>query len=526
MSHRAGGPSGGRRGGLPGFPRVGLLCALAGLAMALAFPDWEQPWITLVAPVVLGLALEGLERADRPGALRQAFGRGWCFGVGFFGLALFWIARLPLKELKHAWVLYPGHFLLVSYLSCFTALAALGYVLLRRLGLARWLAFPLAWLGGEQLKAIGEMGFPWLSLGYAWFRTPQLIQWASWGGVAAVSLWVCGCGGLLLEALRSRSAPARFGWVLAAAGLFAGAWFSGDRMARDLPHAREIRVAIVQPNISGDIKWNPKYLFQNLAVHVRLTEEVARRNPDLIVWPETAVPSYFRFDPEAFRVVTDLARRVRIPLLTGFPDARLGGGDVPLSYNSATVLDSTGRLERIYDKMHLVPFGERMPFQRLFPILGRLDFGQAEFTPGKSPLVLQAGPARAGVLICFESIFAEPSRSEVHSGADLLVNITNDEWFGARHAPWQHASMAVFRSVENRVGMVRCANTGISFVVDPDGRIRASTPAFQTRLVVERVQLKASDSAFTRVGNRFASIMLWGLILGSMGGAARSRLTT
>lgn len=525
MSHRAGGHSGGRRAGLPGFPRAGLLCALAGLALALAFPDWEQAWITLLAPAALALALEGLDRPGRRGALRQAFGRGWCFGLGFFGLALFWIARLPLTELKHAWVLYPGHLLLVSYLSCFTGLATFSYVLLRRLGLARWLAFPLAWLGMEQLKAMGEMGFPWLSLGYAWFRTPQLIQWASWGGVAAVSLWVCACNGLLIQAAHSRRPAARLGWLLAVGVVFAGVWVSGDRMARALPRGREIRIGIVQPNISGDIKWNPKYLFQNLAVHVRMTEELARRKPDLIVWPETAVPSYFRFDPEAFRVVTDLARRVRIPLLTGFPDARVGGGDRPLSYNSATVLDSTGRLERIYDKMHLVPFGERMPFQKTFPFLGRLDFGQAEFMPGETPAALDAGPARAGVLICFESIFSEPSRSEVLAGANLLVNITNDEWFGARHAPWQHASMAVFRAVENRTGLVRCANTGISFVVDPDGRIRAATPAFESRLLLESVQLQVRESAFTRRGNRFALMMLWACALGCAGGAARSRLT-
>ncbi|MBI5835775.1 MAG: apolipoprotein N-acyltransferase [Candidatus Eisenbacteria bacterium] len=481
---------------------LGAALALAGgLALALAFPDWEQPFLSAAALVPLGYALEALIGPGTPHAIRRAFGRGWIFGLGLFGLGLHWIARLPLKELTQPWLLYPALVVLMAYLALFTGGVGVSYVLLRRARVPAAVALPIAWLGWEQIRAMGEMGFPWLSLGYAWFRHPALIQWAAWGGIGAVSLWVAACNGLLLQALLTPNRAARAALSLAPPVLATVVALTGAATVRDLPAGRSLRVAIVQPNIAGDIKWDPRYLVANLNATVALTGTVAARRPELIVWPETAVPTYLRYDDRAFTQVTGLVARLGIPLLTGFPDARPDAVAGRAIFNSSSVVVPPGQLDGFYDKMHLVPFGERIPFQRFLPFLGKFELGQAEWMPGEHARALNAGPARAGVMICFESIFTDIARAEVRDGADLLVNITNDEWFGPRTAPWQHASMAVFRAVENRTGLVRCANTGVSFLVDPDGSIRAATPVFRAATVVEDARLGSGGTFYTRHGD-------------------------
>jgi apolipoprotein N-acyltransferase len=254
-------------------------------------------------------------------------------------------------------------------------------------------------------------------------------------------------------------------------------------------------------------------------------EAVAAGRPDLVVWPETAVPSYLRYDDMSWTAVTSLTRATGVPLLTGFPDARPDGRGGHLNFNSSSVVLPSGALSGSYDKVHLVPCGERMPFQGWLPFLGRMDFGQAEWTPGSHTRYLGAGAARCGVLICFESIFTSIARDEVRGGANLLVNITNDEWFGPRAAPWQHASMAVLRAIENRTGLVRCANTGVSFLVDPDGTIREATPVFRPATVLGDARLGTGGTFYTRHGDWLPLSAMW-LCIALLGwSVAFSRLT-
>ncbi|HVP37631.1 MAG TPA: hypothetical protein VMS93_00455, partial [Candidatus Saccharimonadales bacterium] len=208
-------------------PGGAALALAGGLALALAFPDWRLPFLSAGALVPLGLALEALAATGAPRPLRRAFGRGWVFGLGLFGLGLFWIARLPLKEVTHPWVLYPALLVLMAYLSLFPGAAALAYVLLRRARVPAGAALALAWLAGEQLRAMGELGFPWLSLGYAWYQHPAMLQWAAWGGLGAVSLWVAACDGLLFQALLTPRPAGRAALALAAPVLATAVALSG-----------------------------------------------------------------------------------------------------------------------------------------------------------------------------------------------------------------------------------------------------------------------------------------------------------
>jgi len=227
---------------------------------------------------------------------------------------------------------------------------------------------------------------------------------------------------------------------------------------------------------------------------------------DLVVWPETAVPSVLLLDPPYLNDVKSAVAEKGVPLVTGFPHFErtdLGGRH---AYNSATLINPDGHLSQRYDKIHLVPFSERFPFQNVLPFLNDIDFGQSDFTPGQKYVIYDIPAGKFGILICFESLFPEISREFVKGGANFLLNITNDAWFGRSQAPLQHASMAVFRAVENRIGIGRAANTGISMFIDRHGRMLQSTELFTERVITGPIEKRRGTTFYTRHGD-FAA---WG----------------
>jgi len=223
--------------------------------------------------------------------------------------------------------------------------------------------------------------------------------------------------------------------------------------------------------------------------------------PDIVLWPETALPYYVRLEPAKYARLLGLAKELKTPILLGYPDARLDQHGGVQTTNAAGLVLASGKLRGQYDKIHLVPFGERIPFQKLFPFLGHVDLGQAEWTPGTRPVVFSgAGPA-FGVLICFESIFPQLARRYAIEGAQYLVNITNDEWFGKTAGPIQHADLAILRSVELGMGLARCANTGVSMLIDPYGRVQARTPLFAEAILSGTVDAGVGPTTYTEWGD-------------------------
>jgi len=235
----------------------------------------------------------------------------------------------------------------------------------------------------------------------------------------------------------------------------------------------------------------------------RLTREAAasRPKPSVILWPETSLPFYVRLEAPRLRRLIGLAREVGVPILAGYPDARLDSNGDVLTHNAAGLVLPSGSIAGQYEKIHLVPFGERIPFQGLFPFLGGFDLGQAEWTPGTRPVIFtHAGPA-FGVLICFESIFPGHTRRFALEGAQYLVNITNDEWFGRTAGPIQHADLAILRSVELGLSIARSANTGVSMLIDPYGRVEVRTPLFTEAIVTGDVKVGIGPTLFTQWGD-------------------------
>jgi apolipoprotein N-acyltransferase len=265
---------------------------------------------------------------------------------------------------------------------------------------------------------------------------------------------------------------------------------------------REIKVALAQGNIPQDIKWDPAFQEQTVAIYEKLTRRTGG-TVDLVVWPESSLPFFFQHEPVYSKRVLDLAREVGAPLIVSSPAVDYADGREQ-HLNSAFMISSEGVATGRADKLHLVPFGEYVPLARLLPFVKKMVQGIGDFSPGKTATPLSAPFGKIGILICFEGIFPEISREYVEKGAGLLVNITNDAWFGVSSAPYQHLSMTVFRAVENRVPLVRSANTGITAIIDSRGHIHGMTELFAEALLNGRVKIGEEKSFYTKYGDIFA----------------------
>jgi apolipoprotein N-acyltransferase len=442
--------------------------------------------------------LVALDRAvrSRVGA-RRLFAIGYAFGVMFFGLGTHWIALLSDVASTQPWIKYPAWILAALYLALFSGLTTLlAGLLARRVPLA--LVFPPAVLVIEELRGSGELGFPWFQPGYTQHSYAPVVQLASLGGVTLVTLWLAMVNVLLWRAFAGRS---RQRAALGAALALALPWLWGWRTLEAAPKTPGPRVALVQGNIPGEIKWSGTHQSEILGTFIGLTERAAADKPSIAIWPETATGSYLRRQPDQALAVLDCALRTQVPIFSGYADFDRAPAGKLRNYNAAGLFPPAGPMGERYAKRHLVPFGERMPFERWIPALGRIDLGQAEWTAGERVVLFPSSAGPFACLICFESIFPDLSRSAVRGGARWLVNITNDEWFGNSAAIDQHAAMAVFRAVENHVPLARCANTGLTMLIDANGRVTRRLPTFRAAVLVGELSSPGFVTPYTRIGD-------------------------
>ena len=380
-------------------------------------------------------------------------------------------------------------------------------------------------------------GFPWGIVGYSQFNRLHIIQISDMFGVYGVTFLVVLFNAviyvlLLLLAEKKwegqtvgRPLAVKAGVLAIGAILLALTYGSLRIKAVDNARAKAptARVAIVQGNIDQARKWDPAFQIGTTKKYVALTQEAASRRPDLVVWPETATPFYFAASPKLTRMVTDAVRQAGTYLLAGSPSVDMEQGRQAY-YNSAHLVTPEGHAGARYDKVHLVPFGEYVPFKCILSFAGKMVAQVGDFSAGEKGRTLgwKEGRAPIGVQICFEIIFPGLSRSLAKNGAGMLVNLTNDAWFGRTSAAYQHFSMAVFRAVENRRSLVRCANTGISGFIDPVGRVVVQTPLFEDAVVDQNVPELRQTSIYTRFGDLPALLCLIGLA----GLAIRQRMMT
>jgi apolipoprotein N-acyltransferase len=530
------------------------LIACYAVATLLAFPHsvlgvvfdlgWVAAWL---APLFLILALRGV-------APRRALGLGFLAGLLAHSAVLHWIYVVTVTY-GHAPPVVGAiaPILLAAYIASFTALFGAAVAWLQRRGLASPFAIAALWTALDHLRSFALTGFPWATLGYAQHQNLALMPLVAWTGVYGLSfLSVLGAAalssffepaGLATDSLpasghrgRRWGAWAALGVVVLAHAL--GASLDASRAARDWP---VVRVAVLQGNIDQGVKWSPEWAERTLAIYGELTREAVAEGAEIVVWPETAAPGSLDSDPALRGRVAALAAETRAFLVvggvgvdgldpvTGQPN---GLGEVKI-YDSAFLFDAAGRGLGRYDKTHLVPFGEYLPFR---PVLGRfiraIATGSAgrDVTPGESPrsVVLPGVGAESGepavtvgVPICYELLFPDLVRRFVGDGADVLFAITNDAWYGRTGAPYQFLVMTAMRSAEGRVWTARAANTGVSALIDERGRVREQTRIFERDFLVGEVPVRppgVDDSFYVRYGNLFA-LACWGGLLALWAGA-------
>jgi len=428
----------------------------------------------------------------------------WITGILFYATLFRWIVRLPVHAMTHPWLIYPGLLALGLYLGLYVAV--FGWMVRfarRRLGWPVLALAPAAWVVSEWAKSSGALGCPWGNLGYALAQHPAFTHMASLAGAQGVTFWIVLVNAVVTGIVVVKRWPNKAACAVVAALLVWLPVHWGNARLR-AAHPRPLaQVALVQPNTSSEDKWNPAEQDSIVQSIYDLNGRAASTtpHPTLTIWPETALPFYVRLEPLKLRRLQDMVKSTGVPLLLGYPDARLSARGAAATFNAAGLLKTNGNFAGQYEKMHLVPFGERIPFQGLFPFLGKVDLGQAEWTPGSRIVVFTAAGPPFGVMICFESIFPDHARKIALEGADYLVNITNDEWFGKSAGPVQHADMAILRSVELGRSTARCANTGISMFIDPFGRVIQKTPLFEQAILTGTVDAPLPPTLYLQWGD-------------------------
>ncbi|MCD4830030.1 MAG: apolipoprotein N-acyltransferase [Candidatus Cloacimonetes bacterium] len=434
---------------------------------------------------------------QRRQSARQAIVAGFVFSFVYTLTALHWLALTALHaEVPSSWELPMMVGIPFGLILLFGSYFALLFLLVRIAWRARenlWLVAGL-WLGFEWLQSAGEFRFPWNNLGYALAPYTALLQPAEWGGVYLLSLLTFAVNALLWRAwaLRRRRELLALAALLVIWPAF-GVW----RMHTLPLQQTGVQVGIVQASIPQEQKWDPQYEDENLAIYRDATERLAEAGTDLVIWPESAITlpllcTDYAAGRRGQAFVTDLASEHDIRIFTGFPHFEVNTIDDPLIrykpflYYNACAQTSADGIEKPYSKIALVPFGERTPWLRLFPFLWKVQLGQANFEYGDGTVFYQAGNLRYSPLICFEMALPSLTRAMAIGGADAIVNISNDGWFGRSSGTWQHAQMSRYRAIETRRPVFRAANTGISMVIDPAGRVLQRAGMFeQTELITE-----------------------------------------
>ncbi|MCX6551646.1 MAG: apolipoprotein N-acyltransferase [Acidobacteria bacterium] len=481
-----------------GYP----LAVLSGVLLALSFPRFGYPalaWVSLT-PLLIALVWPA------PPAARRAFGLGLVTGAVYFAGTMYWTpAVLTTFGGLNTIVAIAAGALLVAYLALFPALfAVLTARVCAGLGIRGLLVAPAIWVSTELLRRWVLGGFPWVLLGYSQASVLSILQTASLAGVYGLSaLVVAGSVGIAV-AVRGTGRMRIAAPVVVAAVIAALAWWGGSRVrdASLLSQGEAIRVALVQGNIRQDEKWDPGQAARILDTYLDLTRSAARQGASLVVWPESSTPFLFEHDIAGNAAVRQVARELGVSLLFG--SDQFEPGPPRRFFNSAFLVTPTGETAAVYRKMHLVPFGEYVPLKRLLFFIGPLVEAVSDFSPGQTAVVMPLGGHRLSAAICYEVVYPDLIAAFVAGGSQLLTTITNDAWYGHTSAPYQHFWQAVVRSVEQGRYLVRAANTGISGLVDPYGRVLAMSPIFERTVVVGDVRFLDSRTVYARTGDVFA----------------------
>jgi apolipoprotein N-acyltransferase len=481
------------------------LAMVTGLLLATAFPDFGVAGFAWIAPgLILATAL-----GKRGG---EAWRIGYVAGLAHYLGSLYWLLNIPVTGFPIlGWIalaaflaLFPATWVWLSVPSTLDPRPSSWLDALKQLYAAPWsqraswaLRTAAIWVGLEMALARIFGGFPWNLLGDSQYRIVPLIQFASFTGVYGISFLVAWTSVSLLNAAASILAKPsqRSPWmaeiILPFAAVFVAFFYGFHQLNQSALPRRELKVALVQPGIPQTLIWNPTNDLARFQDLIHLSEDALTNKPDLLIWPEAAMPGLPRYQPEFGEPIVNLAQKHHVWMLIGADDAEATATETNY-FNAAFLINPDGKPPQTYRKRGLVIFGEYIPLERWLPFIKWFTPITGSYTAGDRAVQFELGrrpPARreldlnsagsetgvldhfqTSVLICFEDVFPHLARRSVEPDTDFLVNITNDGWFGEGAAQWQQAAAATFRTVENGVPLIRCANTGITCWIDAKGR--------------------------------------------------------
>jgi apolipoprotein N-acyltransferase len=485
-----------------------VLAVLSGVLLALSFPKFGHPafaWIAL-APLLVAVARRAHPR-------RRAFTLGLVTGLVYFAGTLYWLVEtmttfggLP------TWQAVIAAAILIAYLSLFPACFGMIQAHLTRTAGRRALFLaPAVWVAGEMGRTYVLDGFPWELLGYSQASVLPIAQLASVVGVYGLSAFIVMVSATTAYATLEKSRRRWTAVVVTAVLVFgAGMWGvfrvrSGTLTSSGAP----IRVAVIQGNVPVEQKWDARLRDAIMDRYIAMTREAIGRNATFILWPESATPVPYEEDVARGEAIRRLARQANVTLLVGSDQMETvgpidQGRPVVRSYNAAYLIRPDGGTAAVYRKIHLVPFGEYVPFGRILTFVGPIISAVGDmspFTAGTEAVVLPVGGHKVSTAICYEVIFSSLMRTFVVNGSELLTTITNDAWYGWSSAAYQHWQQATLRSIEEGRYLARAANTGISGFVDPYGRVLQKSEMFQSAVMAADLRFITARTIYSRIGD-------------------------
>ncbi len=481
-----------------------ILPVLSGLLLVAAFPPFNLGWIAWVAMVPLLVSISQKEKLE-------ALKAGFICGVIYFGGVIPWVVT-TLSIYGH--ISFPIAVFLALLLICYLALyiSLFGW-LIRFFGHSpeALLASAPVFVCLEYGRTYFISGFPWALLAHSQAENLSVIQIASIAGTAGVTFLIVLVNSTIAFSILKFRESGKLPIAVPLAALIAvlgnSAWGNSEIKAMEKANAKgqNFQVAVIQGNIDQDKKWDVAFREKVISTYFDLTRKEATKNLDLIVWPETAIPFVYGKDKDRTNRLLKLTEEISTPIIFGGIGVKENGEERPDFFNRAYAIDRYG-LAGQYDKIHLVPFGEYVPFRKLLFFVDKItDAVGTDINEGTSVEPILVGTVPIGMQICYEIKYPELTREFVKNGAKLIVNITNDAWFGKSGASAQHMASLPFRAVENRVPLVRSANTGISGFVTAAGKMVARTDIFKTASVTHTVKIPQTTGTFyTKNGDLFA----------------------